>query len=491
MPISLNQKTASFANGQPNDATPLEQQLVALFNNDAQLQQVVNQLLAGRIPDSRTLTLNQDNATPPQPTDHVSIQAFRGGLGTRAIRWNETEDRWELTHDGTTYLPIQWITATDPAILPPEGTLWLNTTQKSLKLSVNGAVHTLYGSHQPAPMPPRYQGSTPPVYTATTALTVDQIYCRSHANDAELFKATPTTLLTTQVGLNGVARSEALPGTVSVTSGSNTVTGAASAFSSDFAVGDIVTTAGGQSRRVVAVASNGSLTVAGNFTGTETDVAYFRGGLAPDTDYYLYALRLSDTTVGLILSPRSVANSQTLIDLPTTTSAWRQFPFAVRVLPNLEMAAWRVGPGWPQSPQIYYTRLNVSGTYTPVRSLSGQWIYQGGENIIVELGTPGSTFTTATAVCVPRIARLAHLHVQVWNGDTAVNHVNAAAFRESATRPQVFVCAPSDRINMHGVDALTVPIDANQQFQYAAVGTNPALATITLATLGYVVTAPC
>jgi len=53
------------------------------------------------------ITLNS-NVTG-SPTENAGIEIERGDLANVAIRWNETDDSWELTHNGTTYnrLPNQ------------------------------------------------------------------------------------------------------------------------------------------------------------------------------------------------------------------------------------------------------------------------------------------------------------------------------------------------------------------------------------------------
>lgn len=87
---------------------------------------------------------------------------------------------------------------------------------------------------------------------------------------------------------NNTPVSGSLLGSIQVQSGLNTVTGTGTSFLSDFTVGDICTTAGGRSGRVKTIGSNTSMTVNTVFTANETGVQYHRGGVAPDTMYYIY-----------------------------------------------------------------------------------------------------------------------------------------------------------------------------------------------------------
>jgi hypothetical protein len=51
------------------------------------------------------ITLNSD-VTTGSPTENAGIEVLRGASATVALRWNETEDWWEFTNDGTTYQRI-------------------------------------------------------------------------------------------------------------------------------------------------------------------------------------------------------------------------------------------------------------------------------------------------------------------------------------------------------------------------------------------------
>jgi len=48
------------------------------------------------------VTLNSDFTTG-SPTENAGVEVLRGNSSTVALRWNETNDKWEATTDGTTY----------------------------------------------------------------------------------------------------------------------------------------------------------------------------------------------------------------------------------------------------------------------------------------------------------------------------------------------------------------------------------------------------
>ena len=50
-----------------------------------------------------TITLNSDLASDAAPTENAGIDINRGNASTVSIRWNEGDDNWEFTNDGSTY----------------------------------------------------------------------------------------------------------------------------------------------------------------------------------------------------------------------------------------------------------------------------------------------------------------------------------------------------------------------------------------------------
>ncbi|MDA2936507.1 hypothetical protein MYX06_04795, partial [Patescibacteria group bacterium AH-259-L05] len=56
-----------------------------------------------------TLTLNSD--VTGAPSENIVFTVERGTSADAAIRWNETDDQWEYTNDGSTYYPLAGATA--------------------------------------------------------------------------------------------------------------------------------------------------------------------------------------------------------------------------------------------------------------------------------------------------------------------------------------------------------------------------------------------
>jgi hypothetical protein len=79
-----------------------------------------------------------------------------------------------------------------------------------------------------------YRNTARPVYLTATTFSLAFINSRNAANDGFITKATSTTADFTTTGLNGIGQSANLTGTISVTSGANTVTGVGTTFLTDF-----------------------------------------------------------------------------------------------------------------------------------------------------------------------------------------------------------------------------------------------------------------
>jgi hypothetical protein len=201
--------------------------------------------------------------------------------------------------------------------------------------------------------------TTAPVYQTVTTFSVARLACLSDTNTRFMTKNTSTTVDLSAAGVNGVAQSSNLTGTISVTNAGTTVTGAGTSFLSNFIVGDVIRTNGGNGRRITAIASNTSMTVATAWAATENAVAYRRGGRAPDTFYHLYAID-NGTTANLMLSTRSEATGQTLIDLPAGYTFKRQLAFTARTDSTNNWLPFTVGSGWPSRPEILYSLGNTS-----------------------------------------------------------------------------------------------------------------------------------
>lgn len=172
-------------------------------------------------------------------------------------------------------------------------------------------------------------------WTSNSSVTAHKIKCRDSTDASVLIVSGDTVVSTSSIGLNGLAQSANLAGTITVSAGGSTVTGSGTAFTTDFVSGDIITTAGNQRRIVSTITNNTSLTVTTTWTSAETAVTYKRGGLAAGGLYNLYCIS-NGTTTGYLLSTRtervvSGATARTLVDLPSGYTLYRQLPFDVWV----------------------------------------------------------------------------------------------------------------------------------------------------------------
>jgi type II secretory pathway pseudopilin PulG len=111
-------------------------------------------------------------------------------------------------------------------------------------------------------------------------------------------------------------------GTATVTAGSTSVTGSGTAFTTQFAVGDSIQTAGGQIRTITAIGSATSITVNQNWDSTETSVGIGRirvvNGLVTSDDIMaqLTTIAATDTST----NPSSVPSGETALDTCSSPS---------------------------------------------------------------------------------------------------------------------------------------------------------------------------
>jgi hypothetical protein len=189
-----------------------------------------------------------------------------------------------------------------------------------------------------------------PKYLDSVSFSIKNLYTRSDNDVANIKINWDQTVNITWTGVNGRAQSAALPGTISVSAGSSTVTGVGTSFTTSFQVGDVIST-DWQRRRITAITNNTSLTVESNFVSAQSGVAYFRGGEAPNTWYYVYAIT-NFVTPGYLLSTRDVAGAgDTLVDLPASYVQFRQLPFAIRSNSATNILPFIV-ENWPHRPFI-------------------------------------------------------------------------------------------------------------------------------------------
>ena len=189
------------------------------------------------------------------------------------------------------------------------------------------ALHATSKTYVDSNLPKKYFSMAVPAYVGASTFSVSRFALKSSDDTTNIEKPASTTVDISTNGLNGCAQSANLAGTIGTGGGSSTtITGSSTAFSTDFIVGDVIWTASG-ARRITAIASNTSLTVESAIT-LSNGTSYKRGGEAPNTVYWLYAIT-DGTTPGLLLSTRNVAAGETLSDLPAGYTKSRQVPFAV------------------------------------------------------------------------------------------------------------------------------------------------------------------
>ena len=206
-----------------------------------------------------------------------------------------------------------------------------------------------------------YHGSALPTYISATQFSLASIAERDQLNLVNMISTTSTTVTLTTTGINGILASAALTGTVSNAASSTTVTGTGTSFSSTFIAGDVIQV-GSVMAIVSSVTSNTVLVVTTAIASAQTSVSYYRGGLSPNTFYHLYAI-YNGTTTNLALSTRMVSSGNTLVDLPTGYSHYRQLAFTLNTDSSSNLCPFKVESGWPYHPMIVYdVAINSSNT---------------------------------------------------------------------------------------------------------------------------------
>jgi hypothetical protein len=161
--------------------------------------------------------------------------------------------------------------------------------------------------------------------------------------------------------VNTINYSSALSGTVSYSS--TTVTGTGTSFTTDFKVGDVIFSKE-YGRKITAIASNTSMTIDSAMPASYAGVTYKRGGYAPNTWYYVYSI-FNGTTSNLWASTRNLSAGDTLVDLPSGYTYYRQTALALKTTSSGRILPFRVTGDWPKHPTIIYNgTFNVNGALT-------------------------------------------------------------------------------------------------------------------------------
>jgi hypothetical protein len=116
-----------------------------------------NLTVSGTTTSINTATLNVadnivvlNNDVTGSPTENAGIEVERGTSTNVSLRWNETDDKWQFTNDGSTYVDFgaggATISETAPAS-PTVGQLWFNSS--TLETYVYYDSHWLQASGEP------------------------------------------------------------------------------------------------------------------------------------------------------------------------------------------------------------------------------------------------------------------------------------------------------------------------------------------------------
>ena len=162
--------------------------------------------------------------------------------------------------------------------------------------------------------PPRY------VTNSGNRFLINWTHARSADNTANIDIETGQTINVSTVGANGILQSGTLGGTVSASG--NVVTSADTDLSSLFMVGDVLFVESlSQARRVIGITSSSQMEVESAFGGSVSGATFRRGGLAPNTHYYLYV-----AATYYFMSTRCQYLGDPLLDF---TGTYAQTPYVV------------------------------------------------------------------------------------------------------------------------------------------------------------------
>lgn len=352
----------------------------------------------------------------------------------------------------------------DPVSLS-NGMIWYNTTSNILKAYVNGTTATLATSGFPS----NYRGDATPVYASTTTFTQSYLGSRDSTNTVDISKSTSTTEDIATTGLNGLAQSAVLTGSVAVTSGAASVTGTGTALNTDYVVGDVICiTDTSECRRITVVGGATSLTVESNWGATDASSTFRRGGRAPNTHYYLYSVT-NTTTPGLLLSTRNVVGGSTLNDLPSGYTYYRQQAFSILTDSTANSAVivpFRVAAGWPNAPKVIYSKMDGNNV-APYRVLTN--------------GASTSFAAVALTSIVPATSRLVDLsYTSAASTGPAAVYLRETGSGTTDGRP----VASRANASSQWMIVPDMPTDSSQSIDYK-VGDN----TMSLGVYGYTVTA--
>lgn len=300
-----------------------------------------------------------------------------------------------------------------------------------------------------------------PVYVNANQFKVDRFFVKNDENDGIIELTSQSIIDLNQTGINGIAVSGFLNGTVG-TGGvsSTTINGVGTNFGGDIFVGDVLWTASG-ARRITSIISTTQLTVESAITLTN-GTQYRRGGRAPNTWYYLYAGTDFGTNIGLLLSTRNVSAGEQLWD--TSFPKIRQLPFAIRTDASSNMLKFWVNNGWPYRPEIFYdVDFDSALASTPTRVLTG--------------GAATAFTAVSCGAVIPPIAQIGLFHLGV---NVGANSVYLRPTGSASNGRRVYLAAAGADLDFGAMQ-----LNNTQQVDYKVV---TAANTLDIDVLGFIVT---
>ncbi len=300
-----------------------------------------------------------------------------------------------------------------------------------------------------------------PVYINANSFKVDRFFVRNDENDGIIELTNPSIIDMGQTGINGIAVSGDLAGTIG-TGGvsSTTINGVGTNFTGELFVGDVIWTASG-GRRITSIISAVQLTVESAIT-LANGTTYRRGGEAPNTWYYLYAGTDFGTNIGLLLSTRNVSAGEQLWD--TSFPKIRQLPFAVRNDANSNLLKFWVNTGWPFRPEIYYdVSFDTALASTDTRAL-----------------TAGAATAFTAVNCgnfIPPISQVGLFHLGV---NTGANSIYLRPTGSASNGRRAYLAAAGADLDFGAMQ-----VNSSQQVDYKVI---TAANTLDIDVLGFIVT---
>jgi hypothetical protein len=271
-------------------------------------------------------------------------------------------------------------------------------------------------------------------------------FARSEDNSRDIVLSAGLTKKLDEVWAQGtnagaILQSANLAGTIAVANASALITGTGTAFLTDFIVGDVIQTAGGQARRITVITSDTAMTAESNFSSDEVGVAFRRGGKAPSSCYRIFLIRRdSDGAADVAASTRD-----TPANLP---AGWSKFA--------------RIGYVLTAS-DAKNVQFDSYGRLVLLRSAIHQISAAG-------FGITAGTTATITTPLPPRVIARLLINISSTGGARCDYTVFPAALGSPAGLPQFGTnSADSSEVSLSRGE-VDVPLDASSAFKTLQVG---------------------